>query len=134
MTRRRICRLPYTSKATICSSCGRFDEAEAVAGEALTIYKKSSPDDWLRFDSESLLGDSLVGQKKYAEAEPLLLSSYEGLKSREFAIRDRFRAHLDRALERIVRLYESWGKPQKAAEWRVRRRPADLPASVFAGP
>ena len=81
-----------------------------MAGEALTIYKKSNPDNWCRFDSESLLGDSLVGQKRYAEAEPLLLSSYEGLVSREFAITDRFRAHIDRALERIVRTVRIMGQ------------------------
>ena len=44
------------------------------------------PDDWSRFDTQSLLGDSLLGQKKYAEAEPLLLSGYEGLKAREARI------------------------------------------------
>jgi len=33
-----------------------------------------------------MLGGSLLGQKKYAEAEPLLLSGYEGMKQREVKI------------------------------------------------
>ena len=34
----------------------------------------------------SLLGAALAGQKKYAEAEPLLIGGYEGLKAREARI------------------------------------------------
>jgi len=30
-----------------------------------------------------MLGGSLLGQKRYAEAEPLLLSGYEGMKQRQ---------------------------------------------------
>ena len=32
------------------------------------------------------------------------------------------------ALERIVKLYETWGKPDKAAEWRAKRVPPLKPA------
>jgi len=28
--------------------------------------------------------------------------------------------HLDRALDRVVQLYEAWGKPELAADWRTR--------------
>jgi len=38
--------------------------------------KKNQPDDWQRFRAESLLGASLAGQKKYANAAPLLLEGY----------------------------------------------------------
>ena len=34
-------------------------------------------------NARSLLGESLIGQKKYADAEPLVLSGYEGLRARE---------------------------------------------------
>ena len=33
--------------------------------------KKIQPDSWPRFRTASLLGESLAGQKKYAEAKPL---------------------------------------------------------------
>jgi hypothetical protein len=34
--------------------------------------------------------------------------------------------------ERVVRLYESWGKPQQAAAWKAKLGKANLPADVFA--
>ena len=64
------------------------------------------------------MGASLSGQKKYAEAEPLLLEGYQGMVARKdrMGVPDRY--HLDRAREWIVQLYQDWGKPAKAAEWR----------------
>jgi hypothetical protein len=46
----------------------------------LAIREKKLPDDWRRFNAQSLLGGSLLGQQKYAEAEPLLVQGYEGMK------------------------------------------------------
>jgi hypothetical protein len=54
-------------------SRGKFAESEPVAREAVEMDRKKRPDNWQRFRAESLLGASLAGQKKYAEAEPLLL-------------------------------------------------------------
>lgn len=98
-------------------SQGKFVESEPLAREALDFDQNKQPDDWQRFRAESLLGASLAGQKKYAEAEPLLLSGYQGMLARKnrMAVPDWY--HLDRASEWIVQLYQSWGKPEKAAEW-----------------
>ena len=41
------------------------------------------PDTWTTFNTKSMLGGALLGQKKYAEAEPLLLKGYAGMKRRE---------------------------------------------------
>jgi hypothetical protein len=38
------------------------------------------------------------------------------------------------AAERVVRLYEDWGQPEKADEWKVKLGMPDLPADVFAQP
>jgi serine/threonine protein kinase len=92
-------------------------EAEPLLRAALAIREKKTPDDWLTFDTRSLLGGSLLGQKKYAEAEPLLLQGYEGLKAREAKIPDREKKDLAEAGARIVSFYEAWGKIDKAAEW-----------------
>ena len=46
------------------------------------IREKSQPDLWSTFNKQSLLSGALLGQKKYAEAEPLLLSGDEGMKQR----------------------------------------------------
>ena len=37
----------------------------------------------ITFHTRSLLGGALLGQKKYADAEPLLTTGYEGMKQRE---------------------------------------------------
>src|SRR5262249_50538114 len=95
-------------------------EAEPLLREGLVIWEAKRPDDWNRFDNQSLLGDSLLGQKKYAEAEPLLLSGYEGVKSRETKIPAWVRARLIQAGERGVQLYESTGREVELAEWRAK--------------
>jgi len=52
-----------------------------------------------------------MGQKKYADAEPLLLSGYEGLKQREDKLPTAIRPRLQPAIRRLVRLYEETGRP-----------------------
>ena len=61
-----------------------------------------------------MLGASLAGQKKFAEAEPLLLEGYQGMLARKerMAVSDWY--HLDRAREWVVRLCQVWDKPAKA--------------------
>jgi len=97
---------------------GKFAESEPLAREALAFNQKNQPDDWQRFRAESLLGASLAGQKKYADAEPLLLEGYQGMLKLQdrIAVPDRY--HLDLVREWIVQLYEGWGKAAKASEWR----------------
>ena len=96
---------------------GKFALSEALARGAVEVDQRKRPDDWERFRAESLLGASLAGQKKYAEAEPLLLEGYRGMEARKDRIAVPDRSHLDRAREWIVQLYQAWGKPAKAAEW-----------------
>jgi eukaryotic-like serine/threonine-protein kinase len=103
--------LAYQSK-------GKFAESEPLARQAVAFDRKRRPDDWQRFRAESLLGASLAGQKKYDEAEPLLLGGYQGMAARKERIGVPDWYHLDRARDEIVQLYVDWGKPEKAAEWR----------------
>ena len=99
----------------------KFVESERLAREALEFNRKKNPDDWPRFRAESLVGASLSGQKNYGDAERLLLDSYLGMVERKGkpgwmgASTTRF---LDETRGWIVQLYEAWGKPDKAAEWR----------------
>jgi serine/threonine protein kinase/tetratricopeptide (TPR) repeat protein len=97
-------------------SQGKFVQSEPLARESVELCQKTQPDDWQRFRAESLLGASLVGQKKYAEAEPLLLEGYQGMLARKPRISSSDLYHLQLANQWIVRLYKDWGKPQKAAE------------------
>ncbi len=95
--------------------------AEPLLRQAIPIYEKKLPDDWRRFETEYLLGASLLGQKKYADAEPWLLRGVDGLKARAAKIPAPSRQVLPEARDRIIRLYEAWGRKEKAAEWRDRR-------------
>jgi serine/threonine protein kinase/Tfp pilus assembly protein PilF len=99
-------------------SQGKFAESEPLAREALEFNRKKQPDEWQRFRAESLLGASLAGQKKYAEAEPLLLEGYRGMLQRKDRIGVPDWYHLDRSREWIAQFYKVWDKPEKAVEWR----------------
>ncbi len=99
-------------------SQGKFAQSEPLAREAMEFNRKKQPDDWQGFRAETLLGASLAGQKKYADAEPLLLEGYQGMVARKDKIEVPNWYHLDRAREWIVQLYQAWGKPAKAVEWK----------------
>ena len=98
-------------------SQGRSAEAEPLAREALEFNQKDGSEDWDRFRAESLLGASLAGQKKYAEAEPLLLEGYKGMEAQKDQVLMSNWYSLDLARNWLVQLYRAWGKPEKAAEW-----------------
>jgi non-specific serine/threonine protein kinase/serine/threonine-protein kinase len=102
--------------ALACLSQGKFAESEPLARETMETDGKIQPDNWQRFRAESLLGASLAGEKKYAEAEPLLLEGYRGMLARNHHIPAFDRYHLERAHQWLVQLYKDWGRPEKAAE------------------
>ncbi|HYR91030.1 MAG TPA: tetratricopeptide repeat protein [Terriglobia bacterium] len=95
----------------------KYAEAESVLGEASQSFETNDPDAWLRYNCLSLLGASLAAQKRYAEAEPLLVSGYEGMVRRLPTIPVENRSALDDAGESILGLYQEWRKTDKAAEW-----------------
>jgi hypothetical protein len=82
----------------------------------------------------SLMGGSLLGQGRYAEAEPLVVPGYEGMKAREARIYVPEKFRLREAAERVIRLYEDLGKPEQATAWKAKLGMPDLPADVFAQP
>jgi hypothetical protein len=90
------------------------------------------PDEWPRFNTMSQLGGALLGQGKYAEAEPLVVPGYEEMKARETKIPAQGKPRLLEAAERVIRLYEAWGKSETATEWKATLGLADLPTDVFA--
>jgi len=114
------CRNPDSSaqQATALLANGKCAEAEPLARACLAIREKQIPDDWRTFNARSLLGGSLLGQKKHAEAEPLLLAAYEGMKQREARIPTNGRPRLKETLQRLVQLYETTDRPDQAAEWK----------------
>jgi serine/threonine protein kinase/tetratricopeptide (TPR) repeat protein len=98
---------------------GTSVDAEALLWDALTVLEAKQADDWLTFSTRSILGESLLRQKKFAEAEGPLLQGYEGMVQREAKIPSHEKGRRSEALERLVQLYEAWNKPAEAAKWRA---------------
>src|SRR5262249_1820352 len=104
----------------------KFVEAERYLRECLEGLVKARSGRLTRGGSpvfvQGLLGESLLGQRKYAEAERLLLDSHEGLRAAPDAgdpeaIPAQARTGVV-GLGRMVRLYDAWGQPSRAEEWR----------------
>ena len=72
---------------------------------------------------ESILGEHLVLARRFAEAGTLLLKGERGL----VAIRGGDAPIIQDARGRLVKLYEAWGKPEEAAAWRSKLKPATAP-------
>jgi len=97
---------------------GKLAEAEPLARQCLSIREQKLPDFWETFCTRSVLGGILLGQKKYAEAEPFLLTGYQGMREREAQRPILIKTRLAEAAERLVQLYEETNRPGQAAEWK----------------
>lgn len=93
-------------------------EAETISRECLAICEKKLPGEWETFNCQSQLGGILVAQKRCAEAEPLLVSGWAGLKQQEQRIPYDCKSRQREALARLVQLYEATSRPVQAAEWK----------------
>ncbi|MHC4427240.1 MAG: tetratricopeptide repeat protein [Planctomycetota bacterium] len=93
---------------------GKLDEAETTLRQSLELQQRvNGPDHpWTRRTSFRL-GRCLLAQKRYAEAEPLLLYGHSGVWSavvENEGLRER--------VQTLIDLYDAWSKPEKAAEYR----------------
>ncbi len=118
---------------------GRAEEGQPLLREGLDICRRMLPKgDWFTADTESLLGGCLTAQGQYEKAEPFLLTGYKGLLAAagtppvtdSWPIRCALTFHaapgapperIQQALNRVISLYEAWGKADQAAEWRAKR-------------
>jgi tetratricopeptide (TPR) repeat protein len=93
----------------------RHVDAERIAREAIAIDQIEK---YRHFYSMSVLGAALLGQKKYADAESLLLQGHGGMKQWKVGRPAADRRLLTDAGERVVHFYEVTGQAEKAREWR----------------
>jgi tetratricopeptide (TPR) repeat protein len=105
----------------------KWSDAEAPLAESLAIREQTQPEIWSTFNSRSLLGAALLGQRKYEQAEPLLVQGYKGMIDREATIPPQGQPRVREALERLIDLYFALGKPEQANDWR-RRLPIEPPS------
>ena len=93
-----------------------FAEAEALYQEACALSdKRDGLNHWKSANLRSNYGNFLLDRGRYEEAEALLLGSYPVLRETLGPEHER----TERNRERLVELYEAWGKPEKAAEYRA---------------
>jgi serine/threonine protein kinase/tetratricopeptide (TPR) repeat protein len=104
----------------------KYAAAEQTLRECLAIFA-NSPSIAKRANfarANFLLGASLLGQKKYAEAEPFFVNTFEGVQQPSAAqpggplSTPLGRRYQIEAMGSLVQLYDEWDKPDEAAKWR----------------
>ncbi len=98
----------------------KFAEAEPAARECLSVHEQKLPESWHTASTKTLLGASLLGQQKSAEAEPLLLAAYENLSQPRVKARLDSRLALQQVLQALAQLYLTNGAHDQAAQWKQR--------------
>ena len=100
----------------ILAKTGQPKEGESILREAVRIRTESLPKGhyWIGL-ANSALGECLTIEKRYQEAEPLLVESYESLTRSQGSNNPRTKL----ALQRLVNLYEAWNKPDQAGSYRA---------------
>ena len=66
-------------------------------------------------------GECPCCRRPFADAEPLLLKGYEGMKAREKTIPPQASTRLPEALDRLVGLHTATNRPDEAKKWRAER-------------
>jgi tetratricopeptide (TPR) repeat protein len=95
----------------------QFVEAATTLRQARDALTQQPPaTKWLPPDVTSLLGAAVTGEGKLADAEPLLVAGYEGLRDTIGSPRSRLRG----SIERLIAFYGAAGRAAEAAPWRAR--------------
>jgi serine/threonine protein kinase len=112
---------PLVELGLILDKVGRWSEAEVYLRDALEIRTRLLPKgNQLIGRAEAGLGECLMLQKRFAEAEPLLRDSYQIIIESITAAGDPRRTE---AARRLSDLYRSWGRPQPATALSVDASP-----------
>lgn len=93
---------------------GRAAEGEPLLRTALELLEQHMPAQWPTARTRLLLGTCLAAQGRFDEAEPLLLEADAAL----CATRSERDPQRIESLERLIELYDGWGRSDEAARWR----------------
>jgi tetratricopeptide (TPR) repeat protein len=105
-----------TNLASILAETGEIEDAESSAREALDFLgRRLEEGHWRLAVADGILGDCSSRRGDYEDAEPRLLRAYEAV-NRVLSPRS---SSTRAALQRLVELYDAWGKPDKADEYRT---------------
>jgi non-specific serine/threonine protein kinase/serine/threonine-protein kinase len=98
---------------------GKTTEVVTLATEQVRAARARFPADSIELAAAlAPPGQALVEVQSYADAEPLLLIAYKALRQSETRSSPQVDTRLRGAGERLVQLYDAWGKPDEAAKWR----------------
>ena len=105
---------PLTALGTLLIETGRSAEALPYLEESLAIRKEAfASDHWQVGISESTLGYALIETGDYDEAEAHLLEGYHDIEKQY----GNDNGMTQKAIKRIIELYEKWDKPDMAREF-----------------
>jgi len=101
--------------AKLLIATGRYEDAFDNSTQARQICATAlSPEHWRTAVATSLIGASLAGLGRYEEAEMPLVQSYTSI----IDIKGQNDPNTVDALQRVISLYEAWGRAENAAEYR----------------
>ncbi len=93
----------------------RYGDAEALARTArLQLMERVGEDHWAFAYAQGVLGSNLAAQRQFEEAEGFLLASYEFMRQKMNET-----AYAPQSVERLIELYERWGKEAEAYRYRA---------------
>jgi hypothetical protein len=100
---------------------GMWAQAESTLRECLTVQESRQPDSWSTFNTRSVFGGALLGQKRHDAAEPLLRTGYDGMVRRADKIPLRNRVRVREALDRLIAFTEATNRADDAKAWKAER-------------
>ena len=107
--------------ASVRGARGDAEGCDEAAQEAMEIFAASLPAaHWRSADSRSVLGACRLAAGRYGEAESLMVDSYWTI----LRVRGVQAPHTEDALDRLIRLYGTWNRPEEAARFRALRSAA----------
>ena len=105
-----------------------FEDARKLFEQALSILQRvAPPDDPTIARYKSFLGETLLAQGKYEQAEHLLLGADEVLQTRQPGTRES-RDNLNR----LITLYSNWGKRDLVDHWQAKGLEDDVKSKTLA--
>ncbi len=104
------------------SALGATEDALALFQDVVDHAAEILPQQhWLLAVFRGYFGECLMTKPDFPAAEPMLLSAHEALAASLGADHER----AVRVADHLIQLYEQWGKPEQASQWRDRGQPQE---------
>ena len=95
----------------------QFKKATPLLRESLDVRTKQEPGQWTTYDTMALLGEALLEQKDYAQAEPLIVQAIQGMAAdSEAGEKDRM-VRRKEVIALLIKLLQAIDRSQEAAIW-----------------